>query len=111
MTDDVRPLDAEMAHEAQAVGGLAGNGQQAVVAAAARESAPVVADQTEPVVEGRLCRQWCERVGDVAAVDEDHGVARALHFVLQRDPVDLSAVHQSSSFGASVAVAEILALR
>jgi len=93
MADDVRSGDVEVLEQGTRVGGLVDNGDRPPHRRAAEEAAPVVAD--EAVALGQLLpgdeRQ--KGPGDMAAVDEQNGLTRAAHLVLELDTVDPCGLH------------------
>ena len=78
VADRVRLRDAQRAEQRAAISGLPCHGYWPLDGAAARRSAPVVADHAVLIPYGGLNRQWQEGVGGARAVDEDHRLTRAL---------------------------------
>jgi hypothetical protein len=94
----VGAIHAKVVEEPYSVLGLRGDGGRLRFdrAGAAPQPPPVVADALE-ALERRFRHQRLERVGDVCAVDEQHGVTRPLYLIGQFDPVDLGVFHDRSS--------------
>jgi hypothetical protein len=78
MAHDVRPLDAQTAHEQRAVRGVGGHADRAVNPVAAGEAGPVVAQKAMAVGEGRLLDQRLGPGGAQAPVDQDDGLPVSL---------------------------------
>ena len=93
VADDVRRGDVEVLEQGTRVGGLVDDGDRPPHRRAAEEAAPVVAD--EAVALGQLLPgdEWQKRPRDMAAVDEQNGLARAAHLVLELDTVDPCGLH------------------
>ena len=90
-------LHAEVVEEPDRVLGLHGNAGRLRFdrAGAATEPAPVVADALE-AVERRFRHQRLQGVGEVGAVDEQHGLARPHDLIPQFDTVDPGVFHDYS---------------
>jgi hypothetical protein len=87
VADDVRPLDAQLAHEEPAVLGVIRHGHRPIDCAAAAEAGAVVCEQAV-AGEGGLVEERLDPGRAHAPVNEDDGLAGAPQRVLQLDPVD-----------------------
>jgi hypothetical protein len=94
----VGAIHAKVVKEPYSVLGLRGDGGRLRFdrAGAAPQPPPVVADALE-ALKRRFRHQRLQRVGDVRAVDEQHGATRPHHLIGQFDPVDLGVFHDCSS--------------
>jgi hypothetical protein len=94
----VGALNAEVVEEPHGVLGLHGNAGRPRLdrAGAPTEPPPVVADALE-ACERRFRHQRLQRVGEVRAVDQQHGLTRPHDLILQFDAVDLGVFHDDSS--------------
>ena len=98
MTDEVGALDAEVAQQGMAVGGVLRHRHGATRVGAARVPATVVADQVVAIGQGRFGEQRPKRLRDERPVDERHGLAVARNLVFEREAIEVSSFHVRTPF-------------
>ena len=100
MAGDVGRRDAELVDDRGGVRSLATEADRPLGNRAPGKAAPVVVDEPVPISERSLLGQRPHRLGDVRAMDEQHGRSRALpdDLVLELEAVDGNSFHQSPPY-------------
>ena len=86
----VRPTDTEVIKQPCRITRMIGNADSAGGVRAACHAPLVVPNQPVPINEFRLGEQWHVASGDVRTAYEQHGIARTLDLVFQRDVAEVS---------------------
>ena len=93
---NVRARHPEIGEEGRRVIGVIHDAHWPDGAGAAHPATPVVADQLVAIGQLRFCHERQEPVGEDGA-DEQDGLTRSDHLVLELDTIDLCDLHESSS--------------